>query len=67
MQRRALNAERNIGFSATVSARALNVDGSSFSGFFHQTGINSPFHGNELTAGLRRLRMTFIRVVGEML
>ena len=38
MQRCALNAARNIGFSVTVSARALNVDGSSLSDFFHQEG-----------------------------
>jgi hypothetical protein len=30
MQRVRLKAERNIGFSATVSARALNVEGTSF-------------------------------------
>lgn len=39
MQRCDLNAERNIGFSASVSARALKVDGSSLSGFFHHDGM----------------------------
>ncbi|MCE4226967.1 hypothetical protein HCU64_24830 [Methylobacterium sp. C25] len=33
MQRRFLKASRNMGFSATVSARALNVAGTLFSGF----------------------------------
>jgi hypothetical protein len=37
-QRLALYAARKVGFSATVSARALNVDGSSLSDFFHQDG-----------------------------
>jgi hypothetical protein len=39
MHRRYLKAPRNIGFSATVSARALKVAGTSFRGFFHQVGI----------------------------
>jgi hypothetical protein len=34
MHRRYLKAPRNIGFSATVSARALNVAGTSFRDFF---------------------------------
>jgi hypothetical protein len=39
-QRVRLNAVRNIGFSATVSARALNVASfSSLSGFDHHDGI----------------------------
>jgi hypothetical protein len=33
-----LKAPRNIGLSATDSARALNVAGTSLSDFFHQTG-----------------------------
>jgi hypothetical protein len=37
-----LNTERNIGFSATVSARALNVAGVSLAFFFRQDG--SPHH-----------------------
>lgn len=36
--RRRLNASRNIGFVSTVSARALNVAGTFFSGCFHQNG-----------------------------
>jgi hypothetical protein len=39
MQRARLKAERNIGFCATVSARALNVEGTSFAVFFHQPGM----------------------------
>ena len=35
-QRLRLNASRNIGFSEIVSARALNVAGTSFALFFHQ-------------------------------
>lgn len=38
MQRRFLKASRNIGFSATVSTRALKVADSSLNGFFHNTG-----------------------------
>ena len=34
-----LNAVRNIGFVATVSARALKVDGASLAVFFHHDGI----------------------------
>src|SRR5262249_34948260 len=33
-----LNASRNIGFSEIVSARALNVAGTSFALFFHHHG-----------------------------
>jgi hypothetical protein len=39
MQRPFLKAERNIGFSATVSARALKVEGASFSVFFQKKGM----------------------------
>jgi hypothetical protein len=40
MHRRDLKAARNIGFVATDSARALNVAGASFSGFFHHAGMS---------------------------
>jgi hypothetical protein len=40
MHRRDLKAARNIGFVATVSARALNVAGASFGGFFHHAGMS---------------------------
>ena len=45
-QRRRLNASRNIGFSATVSARALNVDSRirSLSGF-DSHAESGPAHG----------------------
>jgi hypothetical protein len=35
-----LNADRNIGFSATVSARALKVDGTSLAVSFHHDGMS---------------------------
>src|ERR1700675_4319285 len=38
MQRRRLKESRNIGFSATVSARALKVAGTSFRLFFQKYG-----------------------------
>src|ERR1700740_1186642 len=38
MQPVCLKAERNIGFSATVSPRPLNVAATSLSDFFHQLG-----------------------------
>ena len=38
-QRLRLKAARNIGFVATVSARALKVDGASLAVFFHHDGI----------------------------
>src|SRR5712671_3980961 len=34
-----LNASRNIGLSATLSARALKLAGICFSGFFHHHGM----------------------------
>ena len=48
-QRRALDADRNIGFSATVSARALNVYGSSLSGFSTRAA-QAPEHRDKLIA-----------------
>jgi hypothetical protein len=64
--RRDLNAERKIGFSTTVSARALNVEGSSLSGFFHHDGTSPQRIGTSSLpppAG----RMTSTLVVGAML
>ncbi len=46
MQRWRLNASRNIGLSATLSARPLKVAGNCFTGFFHQCGM-SPVHRHE--------------------
>jgi hypothetical protein len=40
MQRLPLNADRNIGFSAMLSARALKVEGTSLPVFFHHDGIS---------------------------
>ena len=37
-QRCRLKASRNIGLSATLSARALKLAGTCFRGFFHQDG-----------------------------
>ena len=66
MQRRFLNASRNVGFSATVSARALKVAGTSFSGFFHHTGTRPQrIETNSRPASARRT--TSIVVVGAML
>jgi hypothetical protein len=39
MHRLPLNADRNIGFSATLSTRALKVEGTSLAVFFHHDGI----------------------------
>ncbi len=66
MHRRDLKAERNIGFSATLSARALNVDGSSFSGFFHHDGT-SPQRIGRISRPTSPERMTSIVVVGAIL
>ena len=43
-----LKAERNIGFSATVSARALNVEGKSLAIFIPPIRYEAPAHGNKL-------------------
>ena len=48
MQRVRLNADRNMGFSATVSARALNVDGTSLAVF--STKMELGPNARELTA-----------------
>jgi hypothetical protein len=66
MQRRDLNAERNIGFSATLSARALKVEGSSFSDFFHQAGT-SPQRIGTSSRPASLDRATSMVVVGAML
>ncbi len=52
MQRVRLKAERNIGFCATVSARALNVEGTSFAVIFHQPGME----------GVRCISATTVRI-----
>ena len=46
-----LNAARNIGFVATVSARALKVDDASLAVFFHHDG---PAHRWQIAASLVR-------------
>ena len=58
-QRDRLNASRNIGFSATVSARALKLAGASFAFFFHHDGtsphridINSRLPSRSITASI---------------
>ena len=61
-QRRRRKASRNIGFSATLSARALKVAGSSFRLFFHQAGTRPQRSGTSLAPavalddGVDRLR-----------
>jgi hypothetical protein len=65
MQWRDLNADRNIGFSATVSARALNVDGSSLSGFFPHDGTRPQLIGT--SSRQPSVRRTSIVVAGAML
>ena len=66
MQRRYLNAPRNIGRSASVSARALKVEGSSLSGFFHQEGTRPQYIGTS-SLPASEARITSIGVVGAML
>jgi hypothetical protein len=66
MHRRDLKAARNIGFVATVSARALNVAGASLSGFFHHPGMSPQRIGMSARAPLPATR-TSIFVVGAML
>jgi hypothetical protein len=65
-QRRDLKADGNIGFVDTVSARALNMAGSSLSDFLHHAGaIPQRIGTSSLPAGMGR--MTSILVVGVML
>ena len=66
MQRRRFRASRNIGFSATVSARALKVAGRSFSVFDHQRGTN-PHRIGTSPRPPSPARTTSIVVVGAML
>jgi hypothetical protein len=66
MQRRSLKASRNIGFSATDSARALKVAGISFAAFFHQPGI-SPQRIGTSSRPCAPSRMTSTVSVGAML
>jgi hypothetical protein len=66
MQRLRLKAERNIGFCATVSARALNVDGTSLTVFFHQPGMR-PQRIETSSSPPSVGRTTLIAVVGAML
>jgi len=66
MQRRYLNAPRNNGRSATVSARALKVAGSSLRGFFHHEGMR-PQYIETSSLPASEARITSIGVVGAML
>jgi hypothetical protein len=66
MQRVRLKAERNIGFSATVSARALKVEGTSLAVFFHQLGMRPQRIGTS-SAPVAANLTTSIVVVGAML
>lgn len=66
MHRRDLKAVLNIGFSATVSARALKVAGNSLSGFFHHEGTSPQRMGTSRRPPSSR-RRTSIVVVGAML
>ena len=66
MQRVRLKAERNTGFCATVSARALNVEGTSLAVFFHQPGIRPQRIGTRSGPVSANLT-TSIAVVGAIL
>ena len=66
MQRERLKAERNIGFSATVSARALKVEGTSLAVFFHHPGMRPQRIGTSSGPAAANLT-TSIVVVGAML
>jgi hypothetical protein len=61
-----LKADLNIGFSATVSARALKVDGNSLSDFFHQDGTRPHLIGTSWSPSPDD-RSTSICVVGAIL
>lgn len=50
MQRLRLNAARNMGFCATVSARALKVEGDLLGDLLPSGGDQAPAHGDELQA-----------------
>jgi len=67
MQRRSLNAVRNIGLSATDSARALNVAGTSLSDFFHQAGTKPQRIDTSPRAPRLSRRLTSTVSVGAML
>src|ERR1700722_5758437 len=71
MQRRYFKAPRNIGFAARVSARALNVAGTSLRDFFHQPGIRPQRIGTisrpTISQFLMREVTTSINAVGAML
>ena len=66
MQRVRLKAEQKIGFCATVSARALNVDGTSLAVFFHQPGMRPQRIGTSSKPDSANLT-TSIAVVGATL
>ena len=66
MQRRLRKASRNMGFTATVSARALKVAGTSFRGFFHQDGT-SPQRMGTTSRPCPRSATASTVVVGAML
>jgi hypothetical protein len=59
-------ADRNTGFSATVSARALSVAGVSFAFFFHHDGI-SPQRIGASSFRPSRATTVLVAVVGQML
>ncbi len=61
-----LNAERNIGFSATVSTRALNVAGVSLAFFFHHDGTSPQRIGTSSRFASRSITASIV-VVGQIL
>lgn len=65
-QRLRLKAVRNIGFVATVSARALKVEGASLAVFFQHDGIR-PQRIARRSRPVSRGSTTSIIVVGAML
>ncbi len=66
MQRVRLKVVRNIGFWAIVSARALNVEGTSLAVFFYQPGMRPQRIGTSSGPGSDDLT-TSTAVVGAML
>src|SRR6267154_968807 len=56
-----LRASRNMGLSATVSARALKLAGNCFRGFFHHHGTSPPRIADWMEAALLVLEIEPMR------
>jgi hypothetical protein len=65
MHRLRRNADRNIGFTATLSARALNVEETSLAVFFHQDGMSPQRIGTSAGPSVDGITTSMVRAPAD--